>query len=56
VYDIGEEAPAKALIEIAEKDFGLRREESTEPYLDAVVQRMDSQQPSSVSAPADSGE
>ena len=30
------------LEEIAEREFGLQRLESSEPYLDAVVQRMDS--------------
>jgi homocitrate synthase len=43
VYEVGaERAPAELLEEIAEREFGLQRLESSEPYLDAVVQRMDS--------------
>jgi homocitrate synthase len=55
VYDIGGQPPAKVLTDIAENEFGLQREESTKPYLDAVVQRMDSQPQSPVAAPVASG-
>jgi homocitrate synthase len=53
VYDIGGEPPSKVLTDIAEHEFGLQREERTKPYLDAVVQRMDSQPLSHVEAPAE---
>jgi len=43
VYDTSGHHPSKVLIEIAEGEFGLQRQKSSEPYLDAVVQRMDSQ-------------
>jgi homocitrate synthase len=42
VYGASGQLPSKVLIEIAETEFGLQREESSEPYMDAVVQRMDS--------------
>lgn len=43
VYEIGaEQAPAELLEEIAVREFNLRRMESTTPYLDAVIQRLDS--------------
>lgn len=48
VYDRSGQHPSKVLIEIAEGEFGLQRKESSERYLDAVVQRMDSQPQSSV--------
>jgi homocitrate synthase len=45
VYDAGGRIPSKVLIDIAEKEFGLQRDESSESYMDAVVQRMDSPPP-----------
>ena len=42
VYDIcADESPAQVLIDIAEKEFQLRRLEIPEPYRDIVVQRLD---------------
>ena len=44
VYDIGpDESPAQVLIDVAEKEFKLKRREIPEPYRDAVVQRFDVQ-------------
>jgi len=42
VYDIGPDtSPARVLVEIAEKEFKLKRLEIPAPYRDAVLQRLD---------------
>jgi hypothetical protein len=42
IYDIRpDESPAEVLVELAEREFGLRRLDIPEPYQDAVVQRFD---------------
>jgi homocitrate synthase len=42
VYDISpDESPAQVLIDIAEKEFNLKRLDIPEPYRDTIVQRLD---------------
>jgi homocitrate synthase len=53
VYEAGGRIPSKVLIDIAEKEFGLQRDESSESYMDAVVQRMDSPPPAHLEGTAE---